>query len=92
MVIDSKKALASLKKKGFCEAPGDHKFLQYFYNGKLVLSTKISHGASHDLGLALIIKMATQCKLDKNEFIDPINCPLSAEDYLKKLIRKKIVD
>jgi len=90
MVIDSQKTYKNLKKKGFYDAPGDHMFLEYFYEGKLVLATKISHGASHDLNDHLIGKMANQCKLDKKDFVDLANCPLSAEEYLKKLIDKGI--
>jgi len=92
MVIDSKKTLSNLKKKGFTEAPGDHKFLQYHHNGILVLSTKISHGPAHDIPESLISKMANQCMLGKKDFLDLVNCPLSAEGYLKKLISKGITE
>ncbi len=85
MVLDSKNTYKNLKKKGFIDGPGDHKFLDFFYNDKLVLSTKISHGSSHDLDEYLVKKMAIQCKLSKNEFIDLAKCPLSARDYLDKL-------
>ena len=88
MVIDSQKAYKNLKKKGFTDAPGDHKFLEFFHEGVLVLSTKISHGAKHDIGEPLINKMAAQCKLDKKDFVDLANCPLSEEEYIKKLINK----
>ena len=85
MVIDAKKTLKSLKKKGFSTYEGDHKFLEYFYKGKLVLHTKISHSAK-DLDDFLIAQMSKQCKLSKPDFINLVNCPLTSEEYLAKLI------
>ena len=66
MVLDAKKALKSLKKKGFEEYDGDHKFLEYFYEGELILHTKISHGEK-ELNDYLIAQMSRQCKLSKSE-------------------------
>ncbi len=91
MVLDSSKTYKSLKKKGFVDAPGDHKFLHYYHDGRFVLSTKISHGGAHDLDDLLIKKMATQCKLNKEDFIDLVNCPLSKEEYTQKLIASGMV-
>lgn len=85
MVLDAKKALKSLKKKGFAIYNGDHKFLEYYYKGKLVLHTKISHGEK-ELNDYLIAQMSKQCKLSKSDFTDLIECPLSADGYIKKLI------
>lgn len=85
MVLDAKKAFKSLKKKGFETYNGDHKFLEYFYDGKLILHTKISHGEK-ELNNYLIAQMSKQCKLSKEDFIDLVECPLSAEDYLQRLI------
>ena len=90
MIIDSKKVFSNLKKKGFIEAPGDHKFLQYYHKGILLLSTKISHGPTHDIRDSLINKMANQCMIDKKDFSDIVNCSLSAEGYLGKLTDKGI--
>jgi len=92
MPLRSDKVYRSLTKKGFTDAPGDHKFLELHHNGKLFIRTKISHGAAHDIGNELISKMAHQCKLDKSDFHDLVNCPLSAEDYLALLIRKGIIN
>jgi len=91
MVIKSDKAYKSLTKKGFLDAPGDHTFLEFYHDDKLFVRTNISHGATHDLNDFLIGKMANQCKLDKKDFTDLINCPLSAAEYLQKLINKGIV-
>ena len=92
MVISSKKTYENLKKKGFHDVAGDHKFLRFFHNGKLVLPTKTSHGSAHDLNDYLIGQMAHQCKLDKKDFFSLVNCPLSAEDYLNKLIAAGITE
>ena len=93
MVIDSQKTYTNLKKKGFYDAPGDHKYLEFFHKGKLILATKISHGAAHDINEHLIAKMANQCKLNKKDFINLASCPLSEEEYIKKLIdRGDIID
>ena len=82
-VLDPQKTYKNLKKKGFVDSPNksvDHKYLELFHNGKFVLSTKISHG-NKDLGDHLIKQMSVQCHLNKNEFMDLSNCPLSKEDY-----------
>ena len=85
MVLDSLQTYKNLKKKGFRDAPGDHKFLDFFYNGKLVLTTKISHGATHYLADDLIKSMATQCKITKKQFFDLATCTLSEEGYIQAL-------
>ncbi|SRR6266540_7184033 len=79
-----KKTYSNLLGKGFKSAKGDHKFLEYYYNGKYILHTKISHGEK-ELENFHIGMMSRQCKLDKKEFIDLANCPLSSEDYLEIL-------
>lgn len=86
-VLDPQKTYRNLKKKGFVDSTSksvDHKYLDLFHNGKLVLSTKISHG-NKDLGAHLIKQMSVQCHLSKNEFMDLSNCPLSQEDYFEIL-------
>ena len=92
MVIKSDKAYKNLKKKGFLDAPGDHNFLEFHHNGKFYIRTKISHGPTHDLGNDLISKMSDQCKLDKKDFVDLVNCPLSEEEYLNKLKHKGVIN
>jgi hypothetical protein len=89
-VIDAKKALTNLKKKGFLEVTGDHKFLIFHYNGKEILHTKISHGAK-DLDDYLIKRMALQCNLDKNDFKKLVECPLSKEKYIELLKEKGLI-
>ena len=88
MVLDGKKAYKNLKKKGFEDSKShsnDHKYLEYHYEGKMILYTKLSHGSKKDLNNFLIKQMSTQCKLSKQDFADLVNCPLSAEKYVDKL-------
>lgn len=88
MVLNSKKAYKNLKKKGFEDSKdrnNDNKYLEFHYNGKMILYTKLSHGSEKDLNNYLIKQMSTQCKLSKQDFADLVNCPLSAEKYVDKL-------
>lgn len=92
-VLDAKKTYKNLKNKGFKDSANksdDHKYLEYFHQGKLVLYTKISHGAK-DLGNFLIKQMADQCKLDKKDFMDLANCPLSQKKYEEILANKGFI-
>lgn len=92
-VLDAKKTYRNLKSKGFIDAPNksdDHKYLEFYYEDRLVLYTKISHGEK-DLGDFLIKQMSHQCKLSKSEFMDLANCPLSEDEYLKILKDKEFL-
>lgn len=93
-VLDPKKTYRNLKKKGFVDSPTksvDHKYLEFYHKGKLVLYTKISHGNS-DLENHLIKQMSNQCKLSKKEFMDLANCPMSKDEYLGVLQEKEILE
>lgn len=93
-VLDPKKTYKNLKKKGFVDSinkSSDHKWVDFFYDDKYVLSTKISHG-NKDIDNHLIKQMSFQCKLDKADFIDLVNCPLSREDYIQLLKKKGLLD
>ena len=91
--LNPKKTYKNLKKKGFVDSENrsdDHKYLELFYNNKLVLYTKISHG-NQDLGNHLIKQMAVQFHLDKDEIMNLSNCPLSKEDYFEILEKKALL-
>jgi hypothetical protein len=93
-VLDPKKTYKNLKKKGFIDSTTksvDHKRVEFFYNDKFVLSTKISHH-SKDIDDYLIKQMSVQCYLDKNDFIDLAKCPLSKEDFIQILNRQGLLD
>ena len=93
-VIDPKKTYRNLRKKGFIDSTNhsnDHKYLELFFDDKFVLSTKISHG-NKDIGNHLIKQMSVQCYLNKNDFIDLANCPLSKDKYISILLEKGLLD
>ena len=83
---------ASLKKKGFQQREGDHSFFTYHRssdNKKTSVFTKTSHGAT-DIGDSIIGKMAQQCQLIRNDFLDLVDCPLNRPGYEAKLKTKGI--
>jgi hypothetical protein len=93
-VLNPKKTYQNLKKKGFVDSTTksvDHKRIEFFYNDKFVLSTKISHN-SNDLDNYLIKQMSVQCHLDKNDFIDLAKCPLSKEEFIQILAQQGLLD
>lgn len=93
-VLDPKKTYRNLKKKGFVDSvtkSKDHKRLEFFHEKRLVLSTKLSHG-NKDLENYLIKQMSVQCYLDKNDFIDLANCPLSKEEFIQLLDQRGLLD
>lgn len=89
-VLDAKKTYQNLLNKGFKAAAGDHKYLEYFFNDKIIFHTKISHGEK-DLQDFHIGMMKRQCKLEKKEFLDLANCPLSAENYFEILKKNGVI-
>ena len=89
-VLDAKKTYQNLLSKGFIAAKGDHKYLEYYFNGKFIFHTKISHGEK-ELQDFHIGMMKRQCKLEKKEFLDLANCPLSAKEYFDILKKDGII-
>lgn len=89
--ISTKMTLKHLKKKGFFEIAGDHRYLEYIHGGRVILFTKISHGSKKDLDDYLIKQMSTQCHLDKKQFIDLAKCDLKKEEYFTILQQKGLV-
>ena len=93
-VLDPKKTYQNLKKKGFVDSTTksvDHKRIEFFYNEKFVLSTKISHN-SKDLDNYLIKQMSVQCHLDKNDFMDLAKCPMSKDEFIQILAQQGLLD
>ena len=80
----------SLRKKGFVEQPGDHRFFIYFTSTgkKTGVFTKTSHTPQvKDISDGLFKSMAKQCKLSQNDFCKLIDCPLSRDSY-EQLLKK----
>lgn len=88
--------MSSLGKKGFTETDSyrDHYYFMYYTQSgkKTRIITKLSRGTHYkSIGNSLLNMMAKECKLNKNDFMDLIDCPLSRADYEKKLIGKECV-
>lgn len=93
-VLDPNKTYKNLKKKGFIDSTNksnDHKYIELWHEGKYILYTKISHGSKGEIGNYLIKQMSSQCKLDKKDFMDLANCPLSKDEYIKILKEKDLL-
>jgi predicted RNA binding protein YcfA (HicA-like mRNA interferase family) len=90
--ISTKETVKNLRKKGFEQVAGDHRYLVLLYKGKEVLHTKVSRGSKKDIDDYLIKQMSYQCKLDKKQFLDLARCPLSKEAYLELLKQQGFVD
>lgn len=92
--LDAKKTLKSLLRKGFIESENrsdDHKYLEFWHNNRCVTHTKISHGEK-ELGAYLIKQMYTQCRINKEQFMDLARCPLSQAEYLQILEAQGLLD
>ena len=91
MVFKSQKVEKSLKRKGFKEEPRDHKYFVFYNNGKKTrIKTKVSH-CGQEINDYLIDQMKKQLHLNKSQFEDLINCPLSEEDYKAILKAQNII-
>jgi predicted RNA binding protein YcfA (HicA-like mRNA interferase family) len=85
MPRDAKNVAAGLAGKGFILRDGDHHFYSLVVGGKKTgIFTKVSHG-EREIHDGLLAQMAKQTKLVKKDFLDLVDCPMSAADYLKKL-------
>ncbi|MFC5191220.1 hypothetical protein ACFPIK_05540 [Algoriphagus aquatilis] len=93
-VVDGKKALKALLKKGFKETENkseDHKRVEFWYNGKLTRArTKFSHN-NQDLNDSLISLVSKQICLSKQEFIKFVDCSISEEKYIEILRKKELL-
>lgn len=90
--ISTKDTVKNLRKKGFVEVSGDHRYLELIHKGRVILHTKVSHGSKKDIDDYLIKQMSYQCKLDKKQFLDLARCPLSKEAYLEMLKQQGLVE
>ena len=94
-VLDPGKTYKNLKKKGFDDMvnkSNDHKYIEFSYNGKKILYTKISHGSNKEITDKLIGQMSRQCNLKKTDFLDLAKCPMKKDKYEKILRNKGLID
>lgn len=90
--INTKTTLKNLLQKGFIESPGDHKYLEFWYDGKYILHTKISRGSSKDIEDGLISLMSHQCKLNKSQFVDFAKCDITQDQYIAILSKRGVLE
>ena len=86
---------STLQKKGFISDPAkqSHKYFMHEYNGKRTGAyTYTSHGSNYKVyGDTLLVPMRKQLRLDTlREVRDLLLCPMDADTYNKKLIRKGV--
>ena len=84
-VLKANEVIKGLTKKGFALSEGNHKHLIFYFKGKKTsIMTKISHGGNeiNDYHIGI---MSKQVRLEKKQFVELVNCPLTTEQYLKEL-------
>jgi hypothetical protein len=78
----------ALRKKGFVPYEGNHTFYFLHVRGKKTsIRTKISHGAT-EYGLDLLGQMSKQLHLERAEFEQLVDCPVSHQDYVAMLVER----
>lgn len=81
----AKDVSANLLRKGFQQREGDHSFFRLYVDGKKTrVGTKISHGEK-EIQDGLLGQMARDTKLVKHEFLDLVDCPMTAQRYVELL-------
>jgi hypothetical protein len=92
MPKDKRKVEEALLKKGFEDKEGDHHFFIYhtLQGKKSSIRTKTSHMPKmKEISDGILAQMAKQCRLNKQDFMNLIDCPLSREQYEARLIEKE---
>lgn len=80
---DKRKVVNSLKRKGFVEECGDHRYFLFANDeGKFNIRTMVSHGSQKTISTKNISFMSKQCHLKTDEFIDLVDCHMNKEEYL----------
>jgi len=91
MILSKRLVISGLKKKGFENESGDHKYFVYHTTAGMLthVKTKVSHGSEKDISPNLITEMRRQCQLDSTaDFVNLIRCPLKREEY-ENILREK---
>ena len=93
MQIDKKIIESSLRKKGFIEGGGDHKYFYHEFNGKRTGPyTFTSRGSKYkSYGDSLLKVMKKHLRLDTLQQIHGLlTCPMDKEEYITILREKNI--
>jgi hypothetical protein len=91
---DKLKVEKALLSKGFRKDNTHHRVLIYWTQNekKTTVRTKTSHGTgTKTLGDSLLKKMADQCRLDKPEFLELVDCSMDQVVYEKRLAQNGLV-
>jgi hypothetical protein len=81
---------AALSQKGFVLREADHRYYLFYLEGRLAARTKVSTGTKYkDLRDDLLKKMAKQCHLTTQQFLNLVDCPMSAEQYKEIVVSQK---
>lgn len=91
MPKDKRKVEEALLKKGFEDKEGDHHFFIYhtLQGKKSSIRTKTSHTPKmKEISDGILAQMAKQCRLNKQDFMNLVDCPLSREQYEARLKEK----
>ena len=79
---------ASLERKGFVRAEGDHHYLVYWTKDgrKTRAKTKTSHTPKmKDIPDNILAQMAKQCQVTKAEFLSLVDCPMQRDEYERRV-------
>ena len=79
---------AALERKGFARVEGNHHFFIYLTRDglKTRAKTKTSHSPKvREIDDGILREMAWQCLLTKPDFLKLVDCPMSRDDYERKL-------
>lgn len=91
MPIKARDVEHSLPRKGFLRRQSKDIYFSFRFADKdWGISTFISHGAN-EIGDPLIAKMAKQVKLSKRDFVQLVECPMSYDDYLRRLRERGVL-
>ena len=87
----SREIKEGLIKKGFLPEQRDHTYLFLHVEGrKSSVRTKVSHG-SKEYGSNLLSMVARQLHLTSAQLDDLLDCPMSYDDYLDMLQKKRVL-
>ena len=90
MAIDRRSLERALKKKGFIEAPGDHRYYVYVTkDGRQThVRTKVSHSPKFKvIDRTLEPQIRRQLHLNRDQLAALVKCPLTQEGYEAILIQ-----
>ena len=91
VVLKSRDVVSGLRKKGFKPSEGDHTHLVFHLNDQMTsIRTKVSHGSRNEINDSLISKMSAQIKLEKNEFVNLVKCPLTEQEFIALLQKRGV--